>query len=104
MVDEQAVVDDGLDIVVIGDDQGMMALARAAGADKTENLHNLTCFSLGSFYMVEQSFYRLGIDGKDADLFGETACRAVEIRAAADVPMAVLSQFQEFFIAAAVLG
>ena len=35
--------------------------------------------------MVEQSFYRLGIDGKDADLFGETACRAVEIRAAADV-------------------
>ena len=54
--------------------------------------------------MVKQSFYRLGIDGKDADLFGETACRAVEIRAAADVPMAVLSQFQEFFIAAAVLG
>lgn len=48
VVDEQAVVDDGLDIVVIGDDQGMMALARAAGADKTENLHNLTCFSLGS--------------------------------------------------------
>ena len=35
---------------------------------------------------------------------GKTACRAVEIRAAADVPMAVLSQFQEFFIAAAVLG
>mgnify|MGYP006875993328 CR=1 FL=1 len=44
--------------------------------------------------MVEQSFYRLGIDGKDADLFGETACRAVEIRAAADVPMRSSASFK----------
>ena len=45
VIDEQAVVDDSLDIMVIGDDQGMMALASATGADKTENLYNLTCFS-----------------------------------------------------------
>ena len=39
VVDEQAVVDDGLDIVVIGDDQGMMALAGTTGPNKTENFH-----------------------------------------------------------------
>ena len=46
----------------------------------------------------------MGIDGENADLFREAPCRAVEIRAAADVPMTVLGQFQKFLITAAVLG
>ena len=44
LIDEQAVIDDTVDIPFVGYDQGMITLPCPAGTDKTGNMHRSSSF------------------------------------------------------------